>query len=168
MTKRKGGFSLIILLKNKYMKLKSFTFIQVLIGLGIVAIFAAIIIVIISPAQQFSRIRDSQRWSDINLILNAINQRIVDNKGSFNEGGVCDSLPTMEKLITSIDNENNIDLCACLVPDYLSLMPYDPLINDGYTDCHNYNSGYTIFKNEIGKITIASPSAELNIISITR
>ncbi len=151
------------------MKLKGFTFIEILIAVGIIAILAAIIIVAINPARQFARARDSQRWSDVNAVLNAVHQRIIDNKGSFAEGTTCDALPTTAGTITSADDTGNVDLCDCLVTTYLAAMPYDPLITgDGYTDCDAYTTGYTILKADTGVITVAAPKAELDTISVTR
>lgn len=151
------------------MKYRRFSFIEILIGVGIIAVLAAIVIVIINPTRQFSHARDSQRWSDGNTILNAIHQRMVDNKGSFAEGSTCDALPSIAKFISSVIGDNNINICDCLVTDYLTAMPYDPSAKGaGYTDCNNYTTGYTIVKTDTGRITVSAPSAELDAISVTR
>lgn len=151
------------------MKYKRFSFIEILIGAGIVAVLAALVTVIINPTRQFSHARDSQRWSDVNAILNAIHQRMVDNKGSFAEGSTCDALPSVTKFISSVSDDNNINVCDCLVDAYLTVIPYDPSVKDaGYTDCNNYSTGYAIVKTETGRITVFAPSAELDTISVTR
>jgi len=148
---------------------KGFTLIEILIAVGIVAILAAIVIVAINPARQFQRARDSQRWSDVNAILNSVHQRMVDNKGSFAEGTTCDALPSSASAITSVVAEGNVDLCDCLVPLYIAAMPYDPNTSGAsYTDCDNYTSGYTIIQNASGRITVSASNAELDTISVTR
>ena len=148
---------------------KGFTLIEILIAVGIIAILAAIVIIAINPARQFQRARDSQRWSDVNAVLNAVHQRMVDNKGSFAETGTCDALPATAKYITSTDGDNNVDLCACLVTTYIAAMPYDPSdAAAGYTDCDAYTTGYTIMQAATGRITVAAPSDELDTISVTR
>lgn len=148
---------------------KGFTLIEILITVGIIAILAAIVIIAINPARQFKQARDSQRWSDINAVLNATHQRMVDNKGSFAEGTTCDALPSTAKYITSTDEANNVDLCACLVTTYLAAMPFDPSdTSAGYTDCNSYTTGYTIVQAATGRITIAAPSGELATVNVTR
>ena len=148
---------------------KGFTLIEILIAVGIIAISAAIVIIAINPTRQFQRKRDAQRWSDINTILNSVHQRMVDNKGSFAESGVCDALPATAKYITNVDREDNVDLCSCLVTDYIAAMPYDPSTTGaGFTDCTTYVSGYTIMKAASGRITVAAPDNELDTITVTR
>lgn len=148
---------------------KGFTLIEILIAVGIIAILASIVIIAINPARQFARARDSQRWSDVNAILNAVHQRMVDNKGSFAEGSTCDALPSTAKYITSVDGDSNVDVCDCLVTTYLAAMPFDPSASGAsYTSCDNYTTGYTIVKADTGRITVAAPSAELDTISVTR
>lgn len=118
--------------------LRGFTLIEILIVIGIIAILAAIVIVAINPAKQFAQARNTQRESNVNTILNAIGQRIADNKGVF-EGTFtvsgntyhCDELPSPEEDITddngtaATGNESG-DL-GCLIPTYIPAMPTEPL-----------------------------------------
>jgi len=156
------------LLKNR--KSAGFTLMEILIALGIFVMLTGIVIFAINPAHQFAKARDGQRWSDVNAILNAVHQRMVDNKGSFAEGITCDALPVTAKYITSTYGADNIDICACLVSTYLAAMSYDPSATGaGYTNCTTYTTGYTILKDATtGRITVAAPSAEKETISVTR
>jgi len=150
---------------------KGFTLIEILIVIGVVAILAAIVIIAINPARQFAQARNSQRRSDVLAILNAVHQRMVDNQGQFAEGTICDPLPDSASIITSTIDSGNVDLCACLVADYLAEMPYDPSDDlAGFTDCTDYHTGYLIHQDTVGgRITVSAPSAELGqAISITR
>lgn len=150
---------------------KGFTLIEILIVIGILAILAAIIIIAINPARQFAQARNTQRRSDVIAILNAVQQRMVDNKGSFAEGVTCDALPSSAKIISSTIDAGNVDLCDCLVDTYLAELSYDPSdALGGYASCSNYHAGYTIYQDSSsGRIIIAAPSAELNeTISVTR
>ena len=62
---------------------KGFTLIEILVVIGIIAILATIAIIAINPARQFAQARNSQRYSNVESILNAIGQRVADNKGLF-------------------------------------------------------------------------------------
>src|SRR3990167_1392999 len=62
---------------------KGFTLIEILIVLGIIAILAGIVIIAINPSKQFAQARNAQRQSNVEQILNAIGQRMADNKGTF-------------------------------------------------------------------------------------
>lgn len=150
---------------------KGFTLIEVLIVIGVIAILAAIVIIAINPARQFAQARNTQRRSDVLAILNSVHQRMVDNRGSFAQGTTCDALPTSVETITSTVAAGNVDLCACLVTIYIAEMPYDPSdATASYTDCTNYDSGYTIVQDAAsGRVTVNAPSAELGeTISVTR
>jgi len=150
---------------------KGFTLIEILIVVGIMAILAAIVIIAINPARQFAQARNTQRRNDVVAILNAVHQRMVDNKGSFAEGSTCDALPSTAKIVSSTVDAANVDLCDCLVTTYLAEMPYDPSDSSGgFTDCTDYHAGYTIFQDATtGRITVTADSAELSkTISVTR
>ena len=150
---------------------KGFTLIEVLIVIGIIAILAAIVIIAINPAHQFAQSRNTQRRSDVLAILNAVQQRMVDNKGDFAEGVVCDALPTSAKTISSTVDAANVDLCDCLVDTYLAEMPYDPnATSAAYTSCSAYHTGYTIVQDATSeRITVTAGSAELSeTISVER
>lgn len=154
------------------MKKKGFTLIEVLIVIGIIAILAAIIIIAINPARQFAQARNTQRRSDVLAILNSVHQRMTDNRGTFNEGVTCDPLPAVTaEIITSTVAVENVDLCDCLVSDYIVEMPYDPSDTSAdYTNCTDYYTGYDIIQDATsGRVTVSAPSAELGeTISVTR
>src|ERR1700682_851650 len=81
---------------------QGFTLIEILVVIGIIAVLAAIVIIAINPARQLAQARDSQRTSNTNSILNAIGQRIADNKGifagTFTTGGVTYTCPDITTL----------------------------------------------------------------------
>ena len=149
---------------------KGLTLIEILVVIGILVILFSIIIIAINPARQFAQARNTQRQSDVEAILNAIQQRMAANGGLFNQGSTCDALPTDQKIIASDTDNENIDLCECLVPDYLAEMPYDPSDPSGeYINCDNYYTYYTVQVDDDERITIKAPAAELGeVIKVIR
>ncbi len=148
--------------------MRGFTLIEILIVIGIIAILAAIVVVAINPARQFAQARNTQRWSDVNAILNAVHQNMVDNKGSF--GCAAGDIPT-HALVYMNRDPGGYDICSCVVPIYLARMPYDPKRTQAsYTSCASYSSEYQIQKDSVtGRITVKAPWAELTeTIQVTR
>ena len=165
---------------NKKRKIanKGFTLIEILVVIGIVAILATIVIIALNPSRQFAQARNSQRVSNVNTILNAIGQRVADNKGllqgAFTIGGTTYTCPTLLAstlyTITSIAGATNIDL-SCLTPTYIPLnIPFDPSDKDAkWTSAVDYDTKYQVIIDANGRYTVSAPSAELaQIISVTR
>ena len=151
---------------NKIKKQKGFTLIEVLVVIGIIAILAAVVIVAINPAKQFAQARNSQRISNVATIINAIGQRLADNKGVFNGsftiGADTYTCPTLTAgtvyNITSVADAGNISL-ACLTPTYIpAQIPVDP--NGGaWTDASTYDTKYTVAVDAVGRYKVCAPNA---------
>lgn len=139
---------------------KGFTLIELLIVIALIAILAAAIIIGLNPARQFSQARNSQRWSHVNAVMNAVNQNIADNSGTFTCAG--GALPAAATTMRSAAGGYNI--CGCVVTTYMSSMPFDPTATGAhYTSCADYDTGYTIARDASGRITVAAPSAEVGV-----
>jgi type IV pilus assembly protein PilA len=135
-----------------------FTLIEILVVIGIIAILASIVIIAINPAKQFAQARNSQRTSNINAILNAIGQRMADNKGVFAGSftiGVnsytCPTIPASDG-IDSAGGGTGTNF-ACLVPTYLPSLPTDP----GTVTAPD--TGYTVAVDAAGRVTVCAPNA---------
>jgi prepilin-type N-terminal cleavage/methylation domain-containing protein len=146
---------------------KGFTLIELLVVIGILAVLLAITLIAINPARQFSQANNTKRSSDVNAILNAINQYGADNKGNLSALGIGSS----PSVIGSGSGQLS-SLCTLLVTRYIAAMPVDPLTNNGTSsDCTgSYNTNYTVSQSATdNRITVAAPAAELSaVISVTR
>ena len=65
---------------------KAFTLIELLVVIAIIAILAAVVFVALNPVQRFQDARNSTRISDVNSILTAVHEYIVDNGGQLPTG----------------------------------------------------------------------------------
>lgn len=148
-----------------------FTLIEVLVVIGIIAVLAAVVLVAVNPARQFRLARDSQRTSNVNALLNAIHQNMAEHRGIFSCAGKPHDIPAAPSVVQSTTTAPGYlgDIAGCLVPDYISSLPYDPSDQSAfYLGTSSYNTGYWIARDPDGRIT-ASSSGELTAsISVTR
>lgn len=141
------------------MQPRGFTLIEVLVVIGMLAILSTVVLVAVNPLRQFAQARNSEREAHVNTLLNAVGQRIADNRGVF-EGPGCDPLPYPAETIAS----TGFDLRSCLVTDYLSEIPLDPTL--GTNDCVDeacteggYMATYSIERSPAtNRITICAPN----------
>lgn len=162
---------------------KGFTLIELLVVIGILAVLLAITLIAINPARQFAQANNTQRSSDVNTILNAVNQFMADNKGVLPtalSGATCTQVAPC-----TLSEDNNpatttdVNLCAEIVSDYLAALPGDPQTGTGVpvteaicTAGTPYNTGYTIYQSSNNRITVTATAETIGsttpVISVTR
>ncbi len=158
-------------MNNKKTK-NGFTLIEVLVVIGIIAVLAAVVLVAVNPARQFKLARDSQRVSNVNALLNAIHQNMAEHRGIFTCNGLATGIPATATIVMGSSSEvsNYLgDIAQCIVPDYISSLPYDPSKPDAfYTSTSSYNTDYVISADSNGRITASSTGELTPSISVTR
>lgn len=148
-------------------RIRGFTLIELLIVIGIIAILAGIVLVAVNPAQQFGKANDSERKSEIGMVLSAIYQYQTspNARGALPECML--GLIPMASAIPECDTDssgigvgnggfegavelgspagiNTYDCSAVLVPEYLREIPIDPfntydISATGYWVCQDTN-----------------------------
>ncbi len=147
--------------KTAQTKQKGFTLIELLVVIGILALLLAITLIAINPAKQFMQANDTKRSSDVNAILNALNQYAADHKGQLPSG--------IGASATAIGS-SGVDLCASLVTEYLAALPTDPTIGVAnavvgapVTICTEaYDTGYSVSRSAANSRLTVSATSEVN------
>lgn len=146
--------------KNK----KGFTLLEILLAVAALVILASIVILAINPTKQLADTRNSQRWVDVNTILNGVYQYAIDNEGALPGGTTIDET---EKNICRYGASITSGVCEVslddLVPEYLVSIPFDPKSITSST-------GYTISTSTTAnRVKITAPAAEQGkTIEVTR
>jgi len=157
-------------LRKKLLHQRGFTLIELLVVIGILAVLLAITLIAINPAKQFAQANDTKRRSDVNAILNAIDQYAADNAGQLPNGIVT----TTQNIGTGAGKS---DLCSQLSTKYLANLPADPTTGSPTkgeiaSPCPvTYDTGYQVVKSATDNRVTVSATSEVNPatpISVTR
>lgn len=155
---------------------RGFTLIELLIVITIIAALAVTVFVALNPAKRLADARDARRTSDVDSILTAVHQSIVDNKGDLPTNLEALAIGTVAQIGTPAVGcaTYGTDACgtqaACVnlmsgannLSAYLQSMPVDPLASDAL------ETGYSVVRDANGIITIGSCAAENAVISASR
>ena len=156
-------------MKKHKTKQKGFTLLEILLVVAAIAILAGIVILALNPAKQLAETRNSQRWADVNTILNAVYQYSIDNNGSIpssittTEAEICaDGVAPADCVTDSL-----VDLSVLTASEeYIVSIPIDP---SGSVVASDNGVGYNALSTANDRVTISAPQAERGAtISVTR
>lgn len=147
---------------------KGFTLVELLVVIGIITILFAVVLVAVDPATRLAQARNAVRRQDVRDILEAVQQYMVDNDGSFPTGldnvaassqvlgtdaAGCDTTCTA----TGTDLAACLDLSGELTPTYLSAIPTDPSSGDAG------NTEYAINRPSGNSVLVTACDPELSV-----
>jgi prepilin-type N-terminal cleavage/methylation domain-containing protein len=176
MKNNKRGFTL------KRSANSGFTLIELLLVVTILSLLAVSVFVALNPSQRLKDTKNARRSQDVDTILNAIHQSIVDNKGLLptNLVGIGTtnkqlgtSTGTPSCLVATASGcyvaqaQDCVDLMSGTrsLASYLKTMPVDPTGGSSYTSSL---TGYTVQVDTNGIVTVGSCGAEGTTISASR
>jgi prepilin-type N-terminal cleavage/methylation domain-containing protein len=148
------------------LKIKSgFTLLEVLIVIAIIGIMATVLVVIINPAQQLAKARDSERRTEIYSIVSAIDRYATEHSGTLPDTDgdpETSNFPTTPTCIGTgggcFDLGGAGETGETIVPEYMYEVPTDPKTGD------QSNTGYMIYVDSNDYIhASASGEVETNI-----
>ncbi|MFA6322863.1 MAG: hypothetical protein WCX71_05350 [Candidatus Buchananbacteria bacterium] len=151
----------------KKRKHKIFAQYEFLLILGILAVLAIMICLVLDPSRQFVQARNEQRYQSVYAIFAALASYKIDHQGALpidlaaaqsdvyyvlgsGSNGQC-----LDKKCQAVKNSDDcLDLSQDLVDAYLAKMPIDPLFGS------SGDSGYYVKKDNDNKIIVGSCHGE--------
>jgi len=145
---------------------RGFTLIEILVVIAIIAILSVTVFVALNPVQRFQDSRNARRVQDVNSVLTAVHEYIVDNDGSL-PTGLTTSMAQTELGTCTAGNAACAGVTDCVdlstpLGTYLASMPIDPQNGSATT------TGYTVSVTANNAVTVTACYAEGTTISSTR
>ncbi|MDD4409258.1 MAG: prepilin-type N-terminal cleavage/methylation domain-containing protein [Candidatus Pacebacteria bacterium] len=136
---------------------RGFTLLEILLVVAAITILAGIVILAINPNKQLADTRNSQRWMDVNAILNGVYQYSIDNNGQLPSSITASSAGICKKgvVAATCTTDSLVDLSVLTNSEkYLVSIPVDP--KGSSTNSTNYEISLTAG----GRIIVSAPEAE--------
>jgi prepilin-type N-terminal cleavage/methylation domain-containing protein len=155
--------------QNKSIISKGFTLIELLVVITIIATLAVVVFVALNPAQRLEDARDARRTSDVDSLLTAIHQSIVDNKGSLPTNmpaaGTEAQIGTAASGCAIATGGCSVTQAACVdlmtgtnnLSKYLKSSPIDPTGGTTFTAAE---TGYSVNVDTNGIVTVKACGTE--------
>ena len=153
------------------MNTKGFTLVELLVVIGILAILTASVVIILNPAELLRQARDSQRFTDLDAVRNAISLYLADQGSSADLtagasycyiytgassttgcGGRFSSGTAEQRMTLVVDGTGwiPVDFAAISSGSPLSVLPLDP--SHGATYYYAYKANETEYDFEINAV----------------
>ncbi len=129
-----------------------FTLLEILLAVAALVILASIVIIAINPTKQLADTRNSQRYVDVNTILNGVYQYAIDHDGDLPNSSINGTATDI--CLDGVTSTTCISLDA-LIPTYLVSIPSDP--KSATTIVTGYQISTTTTAN---RIRVQAPGAE--------
>jgi prepilin-type N-terminal cleavage/methylation domain-containing protein len=134
---------------------RGFTLVELLLVIAILALLMFVTIQAISPDKQLGSARNAARRQDVNSIVNAVYQYLIDKNPMPSTIPVASFKEICKTGMTGSQCNNGVDL-GVLTGVYINTIPVDPQKPATAT-----GTNYWIQSNGINRITVLAPGAEL-------
>lgn len=146
----------------------AFTLIELLVVISIIAVLATVVFVALDPAGRLLDARNARRTNDIQSILTAFHECIVDNAGDLTDCGLSTSMAARQLGTAVAGCDDDGATCgtnaACLdvngLDPYLISVPVDPSLASTSTET---NYGVTVNANNIVTVTACSVEGGITV-----
>lgn len=155
---------------SRFNKNSGFTLIELLLVVAIIATLAVVVFVALNPAQRLKDTKDARRTSDVDSILTAVHQFIVDNKGNYPTNmpaaGTEVQLGTAASGCAIATGGCAVAAAACTdlmtgstnLAAFLKSMPISP--QSGATTYDATKTGYALVRDTNGIVTVKACGTE--------
>lgn len=143
----------------------AFTLIELLLVIAVIVALAVTVFVALNPAQRLSQARDARRTADVDAILTATHEYIMDNKGTVPANisttdtmiGKCGSAaPAVSKNGCVITANTTCFDASTTLSAYLASAPMDPATGTASTTYYAISAS-----TSTGIVTVKACAAEL-------